>query len=162
MSTVYLAIAASSHAVIEQLSPGCYLLDGALEVAVVTHQDQLGRALQALRAQVAPRNAVAIDLEWRPDFWQGDDNPVALVQLAADELCVLVRTCLLSGAAQRRGYRLSQRPGLSELSEKILGILPPKNKAVTLPNWAQPHLLPDQIRYAAVDAALVWHMHSKL
>jgi ribonuclease D len=35
---------------------------------------------------------VAIDLEWRPDRFKDNNNPVALIQLATTSRCVLLRT----------------------------------------------------------------------
>ncbi len=37
--------------------------------------------------------AVAIDLEWQPDFCAGRSSRVALMQLATSACTVLVRTC---------------------------------------------------------------------
>ena len=98
---------------------------GGLEILVVSDLSELEPALQRLRAAAEaaaaagcgrtlvyttapPRYSkaplIGIDVEWRPDFRPGSDNPVALVQLAADGLCVLVRTCRLGFPAALRNF----------------------------------------------------------
>lgn len=42
---------------------------------------------------------IAIDLEWKPDRWQGSQNKVAMLQLASNNVALLIRTCNL-------GYKL--------------------------------------------------------
>lgn len=44
---------------------------------------------------------LAIDLEWRPDRRTSSSNPVAMVQLASSQHALIVRTCLLGGAAHQ-------------------------------------------------------------
>ncbi len=51
----------------------------------------LNPALTALRASMTDP-AIALDLEWRPDFGRGSSR-VALVQLASGSRAVLVRVC---------------------------------------------------------------------
>lgn len=102
-----------------------YLLQGGLEVVVVSQQVELEPALRRLRTEaeaaatrgrglgftyqcLPPRTTtlplIAIDLEWRPDFRPGSDNPVALVQLAAGRLCLLLRTCQLGFPIALRNF----------------------------------------------------------
>ena len=54
--------------------------------------------------------AIALDLEWRPDFGRGSSR-VALVQLASGSRAVLVRVCRMGGgrlpAALRDFLRLT-------------------------------------------------------
>lgn len=57
-------------------SADVYELQGGLTVVVVSRQEQLRAALQSLRQAAAHSAAVAIDLEWRPDFRPGSNNPV--------------------------------------------------------------------------------------
>lgn len=96
-----------------------YHLEG-LDIVVVSSLSELEPGLQRLRAEAEAAAAagcgrsgllynskapmVAIDVEWRPDFRPGSDNPVALVQLAADGLCVLVRTCCIGFPAALRSF----------------------------------------------------------
>lgn len=122
---VDLAAACQSWGGLTQSPPFTYELPGGLEVVVVSQREQLEPALARLHREAAgrswwqvPRGAliyrsrqaattsplVAIDLEWRPDFQRGEDNPVALVQLAAGALCVLVRTCVLGLPAELRAF----------------------------------------------------------
>lgn len=117
---VDLAAACRPGASLTQLSPSTYQLPGGLEVVLVSRREQLGPALARLRGEadahaatfvqltLPPREVrtatVAIDLEWRPDFRPGENNAVALVQLAAGGLCVLVRTCLLGLPAELRSF----------------------------------------------------------
>lgn len=106
-------------------SDSYFLNSAALEIVVVSSLCELDPALQRLReaAEAAaaagsgctyiqltdpPRHSktplIAIDLEWRPDFRPGSNNPVALVQLAADGLCMLVRTCCIGFPAALRRF----------------------------------------------------------
>ncbi|PRW58907.1 Werner Syndrome-like exonuclease [Chlorella sorokiniana] len=209
-----------------------YELDGGLEIVVFSAQSELEAALQRLRAAAEAAAAagagrsevystaparhskapmVGIDVEWRPDFRPGSNNPVALVQLAADGLCVLVRTCCLGFPAALRAFLsdrrlcfvglnwsvnderkmassfgwqtsdfgsfvdlarlaasssvahgLGARPGLAALADIVLGLSVPKNKQITLSDWAGHSLSSEQIKYAALDAALVWHIACRL
>ncbi len=74
----------------------------------VSRQNELGAALARLRreamAVASGSDAIAIDLEWRPDFRPDSDNTVALVQLAAGTLCVLVRTCHVSFPGELQSF----------------------------------------------------------
>ncbi|KAL4451222.1 hypothetical protein ABPG77_009294 [Micractinium sp. CCAP 211/92] len=210
---VDLAAAARPGATLTPLGACRYALQGGLEVLVVSRQNELGAALARLRreamAVASGSGAIAIDLEWRPDFRPDSDNTVALVQLAAGTLCVLVRTCHVGfpgelqsflrdpawvfvgvnwrtadaakmwssfgwetrnfgrfvdvvDAASRAGVNLGGRPGLAGLAEAILGVVLHKSKTVTLSDWAAPVLSHDHIRYAALDAALVWYIYQEL
>ena len=92
---VDLAAACGPGAVSVRLPDLTHVLPGGLEVLVVSRREQLGPALACLRAEAAAQatgsgahhphlgSVVGIDLEWRPDFRPGSNNPVALVQLAA-------------------------------------------------------------------------------
>ncbi|KAL4422950.1 hypothetical protein ABPG75_009147 [Micractinium tetrahymenae] len=208
---VDLAAAARPGAMLRPLDASSYALQGGLEVLIVSRREELGAALRRLQeaAAACASTTIAIDLEWRPDFRPGSDNPVALVQLAAGSVCVLVRACLLgfpdelrsflsdpahtfvglnwhtadarkmlssfgwetrhfgrfadlASVASRTFYDLGGRPGLAALALRVLGVALPKDKAVTLSDWAAPTLSADQIRYAALDAALVWRIHRRL
>lgn len=113
-----------------------YALQGGLEVLVVSRQKELGAALGRLRREAVAngRPAIAIDLEWRPDFRPDSDNPVALVQLAAGALCVLVRTCHVGFPAELQSFLRwatggPQRCTLSSPRELI------EKCAVYLSNW---------------------------
>ena len=65
------------------------------QVDVVDTEDALGPALASLRASMTDP-AIALDLEWRPDFGRGSSR-VALVQLASGSRAVLVRVCRMGG-----------------------------------------------------------------
>ena len=67
----------------------------ALQVDVVSTEAALTPALTALRASMTDP-AIALDLEWRPDFGRGSSR-VALVQLASGSRAVLVRVCRMGG-----------------------------------------------------------------
>ncbi len=65
------------------------------QVDVVETEDALAPALASLRASMTDP-AIALDLEWRPDFGRGSSR-VALVQLASGSRAVLVRVCRMGG-----------------------------------------------------------------
>ena len=64
---------------------------GDLDVICVSSGHQLGPALRELR-QSMDDSYIGIDLEWRPDFARGQDNPVAIIQLASRSVCLLLQT----------------------------------------------------------------------
>lgn len=104
--SVDLAAAARPGAGLTPLGASSYALQGGLEVHVVSRHEDLSEALRRLRrtAAFSGSPAIAIDVEWRPDLQPGSNNPVALVQLAAGNVCVLVRTCLLGLPQELRSF----------------------------------------------------------
>ncbi|KAL4421525.1 hypothetical protein ABPG75_010816 [Micractinium tetrahymenae] len=139
-------------------------LGGGLEAALVDRPEQLAPALCALRRTL--RHGVsALDLEWPQSR-----RRAALVQLASGSLCVLVRTCLLGFPPALRDFLGCARgcmarsagypkPGLAGTAEALLGLQVPKCKKVSTSNWAQAALTPQQLRYAALDALLSFHIY---
>ncbi|PSC71691.1 Werner Syndrome-like exonuclease [Micractinium conductrix] len=80
-------------------STQAHCLPGSIRVHVVSRVDQLPAALGALRSSMQDA-CVAIDLEWKPEGWQGaGPSRVALMQLASGTTAVLVRVSSL-------GYRM--------------------------------------------------------
>ena len=67
------------------------LLPDIFDVILVEKVEDVGPALQTLRRKMVDR-VVAIDLEWRPDN-KWTNNKVALIQLASDTCCLLLRCC---------------------------------------------------------------------
>ena len=96
--------AASPGAALTKLSGERYLLEGGLEIEVVSRPAQLQPALERLRASAEHERHVAIDLEWRPDFQRWSNNPVALIQLSTASLCVLIRACKVGFPQELRTF----------------------------------------------------------
>lgn len=65
-----------------------------IKTFIVESAATLGPALVALRESLQD-SVVAVDLEWRPDYRTGSNNPVALMQLASATTVVLVQCLLL-------------------------------------------------------------------
>jgi hypothetical protein len=73
------------------------LLEFKGRIVEVTQHNQVGPALDLLRkdahygeaAADEPYAYVGFDMEWRPEFAPGQVNPVALIQLASERVCVL-------------------------------------------------------------------------
>jgi hypothetical protein len=63
---------------------------GRLTIICVSSAHQLGPALRELRHSMDDFY-IGIDLEWRPDFVRGQDNPVAIMQLASSSVCLLLQ-----------------------------------------------------------------------
>jgi hypothetical protein len=68
---------------------GRYQLGG-LTIVCVSSAHQLEPALRELR-QSMDDFYIGIDLEWLPDFVRGQDNPVAIMQLASRSVCLLLQ-----------------------------------------------------------------------
>eukprot|EP00746_Dinoflagellata_sp_MGD_P153751 gnl/MRDRNA2_/MRDRNA2_84437_c0_seq2.p1 gnl/MRDRNA2_/MRDRNA2_84437_c0~~gnl/MRDRNA2_/MRDRNA2_84437_c0_seq2.p1 ORF type:complete len:726 (-),score=117.12 gnl/MRDRNA2_/MRDRNA2_84437_c0_seq2:439-2616(-) len=49
------------------------------------------------RAKLLDRQPIGWDIEWRPDYEQGSDNPIALMQFASEDSCVLLRSHRVPG-----------------------------------------------------------------
>lgn len=49
-----------------------------------------------------------------------------------------------------------------QLTAGTFRIDPGPRLQITLSDWAQPSLTADQIRYATLDATLIWHVHCAL
>lgn len=84
--------------VIHSQQPQTHLKE--LSLTVVEKDDQLQPALSQLLRSMQDA-VLAIDLEWRPDRRTSSSNPVAMVQLASSQHALIVRTCLLGGAAHQ-------------------------------------------------------------
>lgn len=48
--------------------------------------------LRWLKSKLLNQEPIGWDIEWRPDLEQGSDNPVALMQFASEDMCLLLRT----------------------------------------------------------------------
>ncbi|GAX82096.1 hypothetical protein CEUSTIGMA_g9524.t1 [Chlamydomonas eustigma] len=67
-----------------------------LQVYLVQNPAHVGAALKLLKASMQDR-ALAIDLEWKPDFGgKSNGNPVAVMQLASATVCVLLHASAMS------------------------------------------------------------------
>jgi hypothetical protein len=63
----------------------------------ITHHSQVAGAIALLRKDAlwadapkdAPTHYVGFDMEWRPEFAPGQSNPVALIQVATERVCLL-------------------------------------------------------------------------
>eukprot|EP00884_Botryococcus_braunii_P006263 jgi/Botrbrau1/15638/Bobra.4_1s0023.1 len=96
-----------SSAIMPRAAPlagqSCFQLPCGITVHMVEQEQQLEAALQTLKESMQD-GAVAIDLEWRPDYGRGYSK-VALMQLATSYHCVLIRMCRL---------RKKSLPGLAQ------------------------------------------------
>lgn len=69
---------------------GRYRLSSGIEALVVGYAEELAPALAELRRSMT-NQYLAIDLEWKPDFVRGENNPVAVMQLASSTLCLILQ-----------------------------------------------------------------------
>ena len=55
-----------------------------------------------------------------------------------------------------------RQAGLKTLAREVMGTLVEKPKRVTLSRWAKPHLSPEQVRYACIDAFVSFDVGRRL
>ncbi|KAI3424211.1 hypothetical protein D9Q98_009567 [Chlorella vulgaris] len=72
------------------MGSGRYRLSSGIEALVVGYAEELAPALAELRRSMT-NQYLAIDLEWKPDFVRGENNPVAVMQLASSTLCLILQ-----------------------------------------------------------------------
>ena len=63
------------------------LHDREVEVTVTSS----GQAVVRWLEQQEGVTAFGVDVEWRPNFAKGEDNPVALLQIGAGDTCLIVQ-----------------------------------------------------------------------
>src|SRR5664279_2466347 len=93
---------------------------------------------------------LGFDTETKPSFKKGNRNQVSLVQLANDDLAVLIRIKKFGILAN----------GLREMTAILLGFRISKSQQVT--NWDAAELTESQLIYAATDAWVGYQIFAKL
>ena len=63
------------------------LHDREVEVTVTKSGEEVRRWLEEHNELIA----FGVDVEWRPNFSRGEDNPVALLQISAEKTCLLIQ-----------------------------------------------------------------------
>ena len=65
------------------------LHDREVEVTVTSSGQAVVRWLE--QQETTQETAFGVDVEWRPNFAKGEDNPVALLQISAGDKCLIVQ-----------------------------------------------------------------------
>ena len=151
-------------------------------IYTISSESEVRRVAKALKHYAA----VGIDTETRPSFKKGRMNKVALMQIATDDTCWLIRLNMTGvtneikefledesikkiGISLRDDFRqlqqLVEEFGIKDKSlQKIFGILFDEkiSKSQRLTNWESEELTDSQKTYAATDAWACLKIYEKL
>jgi hypothetical protein len=86
--------------------------------------------------------------------WDSCDEAKMAATFGAGRAC-FARFADLQRVAQGLGYA---HLGLARLTQRVLGVTPPKSRTVARSDWERGALTPGQVQYAALDALLTGHV----
>lgn len=77
---------------VDAMEPGTHHFLGHITVVDIMHPTEDFDGHEWLRKKLVDKEPIGWDIEWRPDLDQTTDNPVALMQFASKDFCLLLRT----------------------------------------------------------------------
>lgn len=91
--------------------------------------------------------------------WDSSDEGKMINTYGIGRRSCFARYIDLQTVAESLGYH---GYGLSTLTERVLGVEPPKSKSTSRSDWQRSVLTPSQVQYAALDALLTGHVFRSL